>query len=165
MSETTGILWNDQMDDFSTPGVNNYFGYPPSPANYIRPGKRPMSSMSPLVIFNAKNNKEVLAIGAAGGSQIISAVAGAAFQTLWLNRDVKQAIDLPRLHNQLKPNKVQLYEHNWPKEYIKALLERGHELIVPNSTAVVTAVHRVLNGTIFANSDYRKGSESEPSGY
>lgn len=54
MSESTGILWNDEMDDFSAPGHPNYFNYPPTPANYIKPGKRPMSSMSPLVIFNQK---------------------------------------------------------------------------------------------------------------
>ncbi|KAI1728699.1 gamma-glutamyltranspeptidase domain-containing protein [Ditylenchus destructor] len=165
MSESTGILWNDQMDDFSSPGHPNYFGFPPSPANYIRPGKRPMSSMAPLVIYNVKNDKELLAIGAAGGSKIISGVAGTALHTLWLNHDVKRAIDWPRLHNQLKPN-VTEYEPNWPKVYIKALSERGHILQKSNTTmTVVTAVQKNFDGTVYANSDYRKGSESEPSGY
>uniref|UniRef100_A0A915E890 Gamma-glutamyltranspeptidase 1 n=1 Tax=Ditylenchus dipsaci TaxID=166011 RepID=A0A915E890_9BILA len=123
MSESTGILWNDEMDDFSSPGHPNYFDYPPSPANFIRPGKRPLSSMSPLVIYNSHNDKEVLAIGAAGGSQIISSVAGAALHNLWLNKNVKEAIDFPRLHNQLKPNSTE-YEPNWPKRYLKALRQR-----------------------------------------
>uniref|UniRef100_A0A914MRD2 Gamma-glutamyltransferase n=1 Tax=Meloidogyne incognita TaxID=6306 RepID=A0A914MRD2_MELIC len=51
LSESTGILFNDQMDDFSTKGMPNYWGYPPSPQNYIEPGKRPMSSMSPIIVF------------------------------------------------------------------------------------------------------------------
>ncbi|ETN71320.1 hypothetical protein NECAME_14260 [Necator americanus] len=46
------------MDDFSSPGHPNYFGYPPTPANFIQPGKRPMSSQSPLVIFEASTDKK-----------------------------------------------------------------------------------------------------------
>lgn len=57
--------------------------------------------------------QEVLSIGAAGGSTIISGVAGAAFHVLHLHHDVKEAIDFPRLHNQLKPN-VTEYETRWP---------------------------------------------------
>lgn len=52
VSTSTGIVLNDEMDDFSSPNTTNAFGYPPSPSNYIEPGKRPQSSMSPLVIFN-----------------------------------------------------------------------------------------------------------------
>lgn len=55
VSESTGILWNDEMDDFSLPGHPNYFHIPPSKANFIKPGKRPQSSMSPLVIFDNDN--------------------------------------------------------------------------------------------------------------
>lgn len=49
-SKQTGIILNNQMDDFSTPGVVNVYGIPPSPANFVRPGKRPMSSMSPTIV-------------------------------------------------------------------------------------------------------------------
>lgn len=52
ISPALGIVWNDEMDDFSIPGQPNSYGYAPSPANYIRPGKRPLSSMSPTVVYN-----------------------------------------------------------------------------------------------------------------
>ena len=126
-SKSTGVLWNDEMDDFSTPGHPNAFGYPPTRANFISPGKRPMSSQSPLIIFGGSENK-LLTVGGAGGSTIISGVAGVALHALWLNADVKQviqwtdtvhslhlqAVDAPRLHNQLQPNYT-WYEPNFPK--------------------------------------------------
>lgn len=62
------------MDDFSIPGVNNSYGIPPSPANFIQPQKMPLSSMCPTILLDEANNVEVL-IGAAGGSKITSSVA------------------------------------------------------------------------------------------
>ncbi|KAE9548146.1 hypothetical protein FO519_008644 [Halicephalobus sp. NKZ332] len=56
-SELLGIIWNDQMDDFSIPGVKNFFGFEPSKTNYIAPGKRPMSSISPVVIYDKKTGE------------------------------------------------------------------------------------------------------------
>ena len=70
----TGIMFNNEMDDFSTPGTVNFFGYPASPSNFIRPGKMPQSSMSPSLIFDSEG-KVILLTGASGGSRIISATA------------------------------------------------------------------------------------------
>ena len=62
------------MDDFSTPGTVNYFGVPASEPNYIRPGKRPMSSMAPIIILDENGNVR-LSLGASGGTKIITAVS------------------------------------------------------------------------------------------
>ncbi|EYB82326.1 hypothetical protein Y032_0362g3508 [Ancylostoma ceylanicum] len=167
-SPSTGIVWNDEMDDFSLPGRPNFFGLPPSPANFIQPGKRPMSSQCPLIIFDTKSDKQtkpvVLAVGGAGGSTIITGVAGVAFHSLWLKENVKQAVDAPRLHNQLYPN-VTRHEPNFPKEYLAELAARGHVLSKAKNLTVVMAVERDSSGEVYANSDFRKGEESAPAGY
>ncbi|KAF8366717.1 hypothetical protein PRIPAC_84546 [Pristionchus pacificus] len=163
-SNSTGILWNDEMDDFSLPGHPNYFGFPPSPANFIKPGKRPQSSMSPIVIFDKDDRQQLLSVGGAGGSTIISGVASVALHALWLNANVKQAVDAPRLHNQLQPNVTQ-YESNFPTDYIDNLIARGHIMEKTDNLTVVTAVERSIDKQIYANSDFRKGDESGPAGY
>lgn len=70
----TGILFNNQMDDFATPGVPNEWGLYPSPANFIEAGKRPLSSMCPTLLTDADGNV-VMVAGGAGGTRITTATA------------------------------------------------------------------------------------------
>ena len=79
-STKNGIIFNNEIDDFSVPGRNNSFGYPPSVPNYIKPNKRPQSSTVPTII--ERNGSVVLAVGAAGGSRIPTATAQVNFETV-----------------------------------------------------------------------------------
>jgi gamma-glutamyltranspeptidase/glutathione hydrolase len=71
MIPETGVIMNNEMNDFSIPGVSNAFGYVPSPANYIRPGKRPLSSISPTIVEHS-NGTLYYVVSSAGGSRIIT---------------------------------------------------------------------------------------------
>ncbi|KAF2239172.1 gamma-glutamyltranspeptidase [Viridothelium virens] len=105
MIPETGVIMNDEMNDFSIPGSSNAFGYIPSPANYIRPGKRPLSSMSPTIV-SFPNGSLYAALGAAGGSRIITSTIQNLWHVLDQNMTMAEALAMPRLHDQLEPNQV-----------------------------------------------------------
>ncbi|XP_013164957.1 PREDICTED: gamma-glutamyltranspeptidase 1-like isoform X3 [Papilio xuthus] len=153
----TGIVMNNVMDDFSLPGFINYFGLKPSPSNFIAPGKRPMSSMSPSIIVDKGGNAK-LVIGASGGTKITTAVALVAMRKLWFGQTIKQAVDEARLHHQIFPMNVQ-YEYGIPQDIIKGLRAKGHGVErYPGRGSIICAMYRNRTG-IYANADFRKGGD------
>ncbi|CAF0712388.1 unnamed protein product [Brachionus calyciflorus] len=160
----TGILYNDIMDDFSTPGLANSFGFAPSEANYIKPGKRPLSSMCPIIVVD-KNNDVRLILGASGGSKIISAVSQIAIKTLYMGVNIKEAIDSRRIHHQLSPNNLEI-ESGFEEEVENNLIKIGHNKKCFNFGGSTVQGIRIMDKTkfqknIFAYSDPRKGGRPD----
>ncbi|XP_077535845.1 scoloptoxin SSD14-like isoform X2 [Haemaphysalis longicornis] len=152
---SSGVVLNNQMDDFSTPGSANVYGVAPSKANFIAPRKRPMSSMAPVVVLD-RNGNCVLALGGSGGSKITSGVALVAMRVLWMGNNIKQAIDFPRIHHQLIPNKL-MAESFFPKTYEDELRRRGHIVTHPEGRFSIMMGVQSSGGRLLANSDFRKG--------
>ncbi|XP_073832162.1 glutathione hydrolase 1 proenzyme isoform X2 [Musca autumnalis] len=152
----TGIIFNSAMNDFSLPSKSNQFALPPSPTNFLDAQKRPMSSMSPMILADREGNVKMV-VSAAGGSKIISALVEVMAGVLWMNQDIKEAIDRPRYHHQLSPNVLE-YEKSghFTEELLKLLTERG-QLVKPYNYTGSVVCGIVKNATaIYANADYRK---------
>jgi gamma-glutamyltranspeptidase / glutathione hydrolase len=123
----TGILLNDEMDDFSAkPGVPNMFGLVEGVNNAIAPGKRPLSSMSPTIV--TKDGKLVMVLGTPGGSHIPTGVLQVIFNVIDHGMTIAEAVNAPRIHAQWLPD-VLYYETDALSADTKAsLVARGHKL-------------------------------------
>lgn len=168
LSSSTGIVLNNEMDDFSIPG-NVSASPPPAPPNFIRPGKRPLSSMTPAIVL--KDDQLNAVVGASGGVFIIPATAEVLLNHFARGMDPLSSVMAPRVYHQLLPNVVR-YE-NWtsvtgdhfevPTQIRKSLQKKGHILEPLTSGAICQfIVHKASTeneGTpeILAVSDPRKG--------
>jgi gamma-glutamyltranspeptidase/glutathione hydrolase len=131
----TGVIMNNEMNDFSIPGVSNAFGYIPSPANFVRPGKRPLSSISP-VIAESPDGKLYLAVGAAGGSRITTSTIQNVIHVIDENLSIADALARPRLHDQLSPDQVS-FEYSYDNSTVAFMKSLGHNVtwVAPGQSA------------------------------
>ncbi|BGP26144.1 hypothetical protein JCM10295v2_005087 [Rhodotorula toruloides] len=157
MDKETGIILNDEMDDFATPGLPDAFGLRPSPFNYPAGGKRPLSSTSPLIMDHVNSDDVYLSLGGSGGSRIFGAVAQTLLNLDW-GHDLSSAVEAPRVHHQLLPAYVSI-ESTFRPDLVKELKARGHDVTLFDiniGIAEVQAVMRDRDGRFFAASDSRK---------
>ncbi|CAL9192750.1 glutathione hydrolase 3-like [Musa acuminata AAA Group] len=184
MSPSTGIVLNNEMDDFSTPTEATPDRLPPAPANFIEPKKRPLSSMTPIIIL--KDDQLAGVVGASGGVNIIPAVVQVFLNHFILRMEPLKAVQHPRVFHTLIPNEV-LYENftaidgehiEFANEGKLFLEQRGHvlrslslgavsQLVVHNLHDRVPSMQRktdrkakngegVFHGRLIAVSDPRK---------
>jgi gamma-glutamyltranspeptidase/glutathione hydrolase len=123
----TGILMNNEMDDFTSKrGAPNMFGLVQGAANAIAPGKTPLSSMSPTIL--AKNGHLVMVTGSPGGSRIITITVETIVNVLDHGMTLQDAIDAPRIHHQYQPDLVDIEPGALTPEVRKTLEAQGYVL-------------------------------------
>lgn len=169
----TGVLLNDEMDDFSAQPRNpNAFGLlGETDANAIAPRKTPLSSMSPTIV--TRDGKVVLIAGSPGGSRIISATLQVLLNVLAYDMSLPEAMFAPRIHHQWFPDNLQIEvrKGSQPEGLVEALRQMGHQVTLVEDRGDgrtpfgnVQAIHvDVSSGVITGVSDPR--GEGRPHGF
>ena len=122
----TGVLMNDEMDDFTTrPGRANLFGLVQGAANAIAPGKRPLSSMAPTLV--TRDGRAMMALGSPGGARIITIVAQVLIDLIDHGMMPQEAVDAPRVHQQDLPDRLVLEPRGLSPDTRERLRAMGHE--------------------------------------
>jgi len=144
----TGMLINNEMDDFSSkPGTPNGYGLLGSEANAIEGNKRPLSSMTPTIIF--KDQKPYMVFGSPGGSRIITTVLQVALNVMEHEMNIAQAVHSPRIHHQWLPE-VLMIEQGFGSDTEKLLESKGYRLYPSSTMGSVQAI--VKEGKYFYGS-------------
>ncbi len=122
----TGILMNNEMDDFAArPGFPNAYGLVQGEKNSVAPGRRPLSSMTPTLIF--RDGEPWLATGSPGGSLIITAVMQTVLNAMTFDMNIAEAAAAPRVHHQWMPDRV-LIEPGISRDSLDILEGMGHNI-------------------------------------
>lgn len=123
----TGILLNDEMDDFSSkPGVPNMYGLVEGTNNAIAPGKRPLSSMTPTIV--TRDGKLFMVVGTPGGSHIPTGVLQVMTNVIDYGMNLSEAVDAPRIHEQWMPDVIYEEKYALSADTEKALEDMGYKL-------------------------------------
>ncbi|HET9864469.1 MAG TPA: gamma-glutamyltransferase [Steroidobacteraceae bacterium] len=139
MAPGTGVLLNDEMDDFTAKsGVPNLYGLVQGEANRIEPGKRPLSSMTPTIVL--REGKPWMVVGTPGGSRIITAVALTLLNVIDYGMDIQEAVDAPRIHQQWLPDTTFVEARALSPDTRRILESMGHKLTVPQRENHVAAI-------------------------
>jgi gamma-glutamyltranspeptidase / glutathione hydrolase / leukotriene-C4 hydrolase len=157
-STPTGIIPNDEMDDFSTPG-NIQDGVHPSPNNFAIPYNNPISSMVPTIVID-KNDDVRLIVGGAGGRRIITGTFMTLFRNLYFKETLEQAINGSRIHHQLTPVRID-YEASLDSAIVEELAGKyGHVCRELEAIASIVGIS-VEEGEVKASEDPRRGGSSK----
>jgi gamma-glutamyltranspeptidase/glutathione hydrolase len=155
VAEGTGILLNNEMDDFSSkPGVPNAYGLIGGDANAVEPGKRPLSSMSPTIVM--KDGEPWLVTGSPGGSRIITTTLQVIMNMIDHGMNVAEATSAVRVHHQWLPDEIRT-EQGLNPDTIRLLREMGHAVAVKSAMGSTQSIHvDPESGLRFGFSDPRR---------
>ncbi|WNW09866.1 gamma-glutamyltransferase [Pseudomonas sp. DTU_2021_1001937_2_SI_NGA_ILE_001] len=156
MASSTGVLLNDEMDDFTSKvGVPNMYGLVQGEANAIAPGKTPLSSMSPTIV--TKDGKTVMVVGTPGGSRIITATLLTMLNVIDYGMNIQEAVDAPRFHQQWLPEETNVDNFGISPDTRKILESWGHKFAGPqplNHLAAILVGAPSLDGKPVGNNRY-----------
>ncbi|MBR1216895.1 gamma-glutamyltransferase [Bradyrhizobium sp. U87765 SZCCT0131] len=156
VAEGTGVLLNNELDDFTAaPGASNAYGLVGFEANLPGPGKRPLSSMSPTIVL--RDGKPVLVTGSPGGSRIISAVLQVMINVIDYRMDAEQAVALPRLHQQWRPEGVYV-EQGFAADVLDGLRAKGHTIVMPLGQTSANSISLTAEGALGAPDPRTRGA-------
>lgn len=151
-----GVVLNNQIDDFALAAdAANMYGLRQSAENLVGPGKRPLSSMTPVLVF--QDGKVVGCAGGSGGPRIISNVFQVVVDMFVFGLDPRAAVESPRVHHQWAPDELTV-DAEVPADVRAGLAARGHTLGGTNPPTAVQALRVLPDGTIQAASDPRKNA-------
>ena len=156
VAEGTGILLNNEMDDFSAkPGVPNAYGLIGGDANAVEPGKRPLSSMSPTIVL--QDGVPVIVTGSPGGSRIITTVLQLIMNVVDHGMNVAEASEAVRVHHQWLPDELRV-EEGLSLDTVRLLEGKGHKVRVQPVMGSTHSIMRREDGSLFGASDPRRPS-------
>ncbi|OIQ48298.1 MAG: gamma-glutamyltransferase [Gammaproteobacteria bacterium MedPE] len=153
VAKGTGILLNNEMDDFSAkPGTPNGFGLLGGEANSVQPYKRPLSSMTPTIVL--KDGKAHLVTGSPGGSRIITTTLQLIMNVLDHEMNIATASAMPRFHHQWWPDELRI-EEGFSKDTLDLLKAKGHTIKLKSSMGSTQTIMPTDNG-VYGASDPRR---------
>jgi gamma-glutamyltranspeptidase/glutathione hydrolase len=154
VADGTGVLLNNELDDFAAkPGAANVYGLLGGDANAPGPMKRPLSSMSPTLVF--KDGKLMMATGSPGGSRIITVVLQVIVNVIDHGLNVAEAQNAPRAHDQLFPDELRV-ERGVSPDTIRLLEAMGHKVVLSQSMGSANTIVRAPDGELTGASDLRQ---------
>ena len=154
----TGILMNSQMNNFAYRyGDKNDISRGASPGNRFEPGKKPMSTMAPTIIFD-KNNELFLITGSPGGSDIPAAILRVITGVIDFDLDIGEATMLPRIHKDW-PYVGLEHERAVSRDIVRRLKSMGHETEYENTIGSTQSIH-IINGVNYGYADLRRPNAS-----
>jgi gamma-glutamyltranspeptidase/glutathione hydrolase len=150
-----GFLLNNEMDDFTAkPGVANAYGLVQGAANAIAPGKRPLSSMTPTLVFRP-DGRPWLATGSPGGSRIITTVLQVLLNRMVHGLNLASAVASPRIHSQLWPDQISV-EQGLSPDTTARLEALGHRIVVTPAMGSANSVEVLSDGGSLGVADPRR---------